>query len=89
MMRRIRKGQQAAIDGQGTPLNVTRSRQPEITLDHPLFSSSPTEGGGGGIYHSDNKFFDEIDYGITEKQEFTWRGLIKPSPDSSPLLPLS
>ncbi|CAN6324632.1 unnamed protein product [Urochloa humidicola] len=63
-----------------------RSRQPEITPDHPLFSSPSTAGGaGGGSYDPDDEFFDEIDRAIAEKrEEFTRRGLIKPSPASSP-----
>ncbi|KAL6906433.1 hypothetical protein ACP4OV_004034 [Aristida adscensionis] len=53
--------------------------QPEITPDHPLFSSPPSA--GGGSYDPDDEFFDEIDRAIAEKrEEFTRRGLIKPSP---------
>ncbi|RLN39876.1 hypothetical protein C2845_PM01G20790 [Panicum miliaceum] len=61
-----------------------RSRQPEINPDHPLFSSPSTAGGaGGGSYDPDDEFFDEIDRAIAEKrEEFTRRGLIKPSPAS-------
>nr|CAB3500215.1 unnamed protein product [Digitaria exilis] len=61
-----------------------RSRQPEITPDHPLFSSPPSaDGAGGGSYDPDDEFFDEIDRAIAEKrEEFTRRGLIKPSPAS-------
>ncbi|KAG2539528.1 hypothetical protein PVAP13_9NG479700 [Panicum virgatum] len=63
-----------------------RSRQPEITPDHPLFSSPSSAGGaGGGSYDPDDEFFDEIDRAIAEKrEEFTRRGLIKPSPASPP-----
>lgn len=58
-----------------------RSRQPEITPDHPLFSSPSSA--GGGSYDPDDEFFDEIDRAIAEKrEEFTRRGLIKPSPAS-------
>ncbi|KAK3157075.1 hypothetical protein QOZ80_2AG0115790 [Eleusine coracana subsp. coracana] len=66
--------------------NVERARrrqqdsQPEITPDHPLFSS-PSAAGGGGSYDPEDEFFDEIDRAIAEKrEEFTRRGLIKPSP---------
>lgn len=63
-----------------------RIRQPEITPDNPLFSSPSTAGGGGGgSYDPDDEFFDEIDRAIAEKrEEFTRRGLIKPSPASPP-----
>jgi UDP-N-acetylmuramyl tripeptide synthase len=63
-----------------------RSRQPEITPDHPLFSApSSADGAGGGSYDPDDEFFDEIDRAIAEKrEEFTRRGLIKPSPASPP-----
>ncbi|CAM0956272.1 unnamed protein product [Alopecurus aequalis] len=53
--------------------------QPEVTADHPLFSSPPSAAGGGS-YDPDDEFFDEIDRAIAEKrEEFTRRGLIKPT----------
>jgi UDP-N-acetylmuramyl tripeptide synthase len=65
--------------------NVERARrrqqdsQPEITPDHPLFSS-PSAADAGGSYDPEDEFFDEIDRAIAEKrEEFTRRGLIKPS----------
>ncbi|KAG8092462.1 hypothetical protein GUJ93_ZPchr0012g19942 [Zizania palustris] len=61
------------------------AEQPEITPDHPLFSS-PSSSGGAGSYDPDDEFFDGIDRAIAEKrEEFTRRGLIKPStPPPSP-----
>uniref|UniRef100_A0A0D9XM62 Mur ligase central domain-containing protein n=1 Tax=Leersia perrieri TaxID=77586 RepID=A0A0D9XM62_9ORYZ len=57
-----------------------QAEQPEITPDHPLFSS-PDSAAGGGSYDPDDEFFDEIDRAIAEKrEEFTRRGLIKPPP---------
>ncbi|KAL5225322.1 hypothetical protein ABZP36_011961 [Zizania latifolia] len=61
------------------------AEQPEITPDHPLFSSPSS--GGAGSYDPDDEFFDGIDRAIAEKrEEFTRRGLIKPStpPPSQP-----
>ncbi|BAF27145.1 UDP-N-acetylmuramoyl-L-alanyl-D-glutamate--2,6-diaminopimelate ligase MurE homolog, chloroplastic-like [Oryza sativa Japonica Group] len=56
-----------------------QAEQPEITPDHPLFSSPPSSGEAGS-YDPDDEFFDEIDRAIAEKrEEFTRRGLIKPS----------
>ncbi|XP_006662031.2 UDP-N-acetylmuramoyl-L-alanyl-D-glutamate--2,6-diaminopimelate ligase MurE homolog, chloroplastic [Oryza brachyantha] len=58
-----------------------QAEQPEITPDHPLFSSPSSA--GGGSYDPDDEFFDEIDRAIAEKrEEFTRRGLIKPSTPS-------
>uniref|UniRef100_A0A452YTG7 UDP-N-acetylmuramoyl-L-alanyl-D-glutamate--2,6-diaminopimelate ligase MurE homolog, chloroplastic n=3 Tax=Triticinae TaxID=1648030 RepID=A0A452YTG7_AEGTS len=58
--------------------------QPEVTADHPLFSSPPPAPAGGS-YDPDDEFFDEIDRAIAEKrEEFTRRGLIKPTPPPPP-----
>nr|BAJ97856.1 predicted protein [Hordeum vulgare subsp. vulgare] len=58
--------------------------QPEVTADHPLFSSPPPPPAGGS-YDPDDEFFDEIDRAIAEKrEEFTRRGLIKPTPPPPP-----
>uniref|UniRef100_A0ACD5U546 Uncharacterized protein n=1 Tax=Avena sativa TaxID=4498 RepID=A0ACD5U546_AVESA len=60
-----------------------QAEQPEVTADHPLFSSPPSA--GGGSYDPDDEFFDEIDRAIAEKrEEFTRRGLIKPTPPPLP-----
>uniref|UniRef100_A0A0D3HGC2 UDP-N-acetylmuramoyl-L-alanyl-D-glutamate--2,6-diaminopimelate ligase MurE homolog, chloroplastic n=1 Tax=Oryza barthii TaxID=65489 RepID=A0A0D3HGC2_9ORYZ len=65
-----------------------QAEQPEITPDHPLFSSPPSSREAGS-YDPDDEFFDEIDRAIAEKrEEFTRRGLIKPSaPAPSPSQP--
>uniref|UniRef100_A0ACD5TMQ5 Uncharacterized protein n=2 Tax=Avena sativa TaxID=4498 RepID=A0ACD5TMQ5_AVESA len=61
-----------------------QAEQPEVTADHPLFSSPPSAAGGGS-YDPDDEFFDEIDRAIAEKrEEFTRRGLIKPTPPPPP-----